>query len=486
MVFIFFYIWYIGYMTKAELLNNIPKLPNQDDYLLDLQNNNYSMQTILNYARDLSIFSVYIYFRGVKFENVSKQDVSLYKGYLRSGNHLKDLDKVRHEYARKALGKRESEGEALSASVSDDNDMGAVITPGGMNGKDKNGSMVYEDDFLTQVYSKVYGSLGVLDRPLNARARSKDGLDVKSVNRMLSALRSYLKFRIEWDLDIPLPPDAISMVKSDKKLKKVASIEELVSLIESPMEFEKDEKVALRNRCMLELLFATGMRISELINLDIEQLNVEGKMYIFGKGKKERTVFVTPRAMDWINKYLRLRLMYAFTDRAKEEQPGIVDELFTDLGIEEKDLMSHETSVGDNEDVSHEGSNLNLEMFDEDNRKYIKLIESYRKSGYLEKFDSPALFIPFSGRGANKENSRISTNYFQEKIADYRKKLGIQIHTSAHSLRHGFATYLAENGASPAAIQVLLGHESLNTTTRYVHASEKFAEETVRKDHPLK
>jgi site-specific recombinase XerD len=298
---------------------------------------------------------------------------------------------------------------------------------------------------------------------------------------MLSALRSYLKFRIEWDLEIPLPPDAIGMVKGDKKLKKVAPLEELVSLIEGPMEFEKDEKVALRNRCMLELLFATGMRISELINLDISQLSIEGKMYIYGKGRKERTVFVTSRSMDWINKYLKLRLSYAFTDRTQKEQPGIVDELFTDLGIEKKKSHGRETSQG----VPQE-SDLNLEVFDSENRKYIRLIESYRKSGYLDKFDSPALFIPFSGSRFGHPDARISTNYFQERIADYRRKLGIQIPTSAHSLRHGFATYLAENGASPAAIQVLLGHESLNTTTRYVHASEKFAEDTVRKDHPLK
>ena len=45
---------------------------------------------------------------------------------------------------------------------------------------------------------------------------------------------------------------------------------------------------------------------------------------------------------------------------------------------------------------------------------------------------------------------------------------------------------MAEQGASPVALQILLGHESLDTTTRYVHASEKFAEETVKKSHPLK
>lgn len=472
-------------MDKKELLNKIPKLPNQDDYLLDLQNNNYSLQTILNYARDLSIFSVYLLFRGVKFEKVNKQDISMYKGYLRSGNHLKDLDKVRKEYLKKVLDKGLIKGEALRGPRTNESDMGGMNTPRENIETDEKEPMVYEDDFLTQVYSKVYGSLGILERPLNSRARSENGLDVKSVNRMLSALRSYLKFRIEWDLDIPLPPDAIKMVRGEKKVKKVASLEELVKLIEAPMEFEKDEKVALRNRCMLEMLFATGMRISELINLDIEQVNSEGKMYIFGKGKKERTVFLTPRSLNWLNKYLKLRLVHAFSDRAKEEQPGNVDSLFADLGVEKGNTPPRETNE-DNREKIKDSDSLNLEVFDSDNRKYIKLVESYRKSGFIEKFDSPALFIPFAGSRFGKENYRISTNYFQEKIADYRRKLGIQIPTSAHSLRHGFATYLAEKGASPAAIQVLLGHESLNTTTRYVHASEKFAEETVKKDHPLK
>jgi len=72
------------------------------------------------------------------------------------------------------------------------------------------------------------------------------------------------------------------------------------------------------------------------------------------------------------------------------------------------------------------------------------------------------------------------------KIKQYREKLKINVPISPHSLRHGFATYLAENGASPAAIQILLGHESLDTTTRYVHASDRFAEKTHRRFHPLK
>lgn len=466
------------------MLESIPKLPDQDKYLMDLQNNSYSFQTIVNYARDLAIFGVYLYFNNIQFKNLSKENVSNYKGYLKSGNHLKDLDRIRSEYIKNGLDTEQSEVKPLRGSVSSANDSNGMVRPrnnsqiedGILNQTDE----VYEDDFLTKVYSKVYGSLGILERPLNSRTRSDHGLDERSINRMLSALRSYLKFRISWDLEIPLPPDAITMVKADKKIKKVASFEELVKLIESPMEFEKDEKIALRNRCMLEMLFASGMRISELINLNLEQLNTEGKVYITGKGRKERTIFLTPRALNWLNKYLRLRLEHAFSDRDKSEQPGNIDSLFNDLGIDKNNnpVKHHETAT--------DSKGLNLEVFDSENRKYISLIENYRKNRFIEKFDSPALFIPFSGLRTKKPNARISINYFQEKIAEYRRRLGIQIPTSAHSLRHGFATYLAQEGASPAALQVLLGHESLDTTTRYVHASEKFAEETVRKNHPLK
>ena len=429
----------------------IPKLNDQDDFLVDLQNNNYSPQTIINYARDLSIFAVFLHFRNVSFLKVSKKDISAYKGYLVSGNHIKDLQKIREEYVKSVDITSTNKGKALGGSLRPSNDFGSMNTPS------------FESNFLSDIYRKVYGSLGMSTHG----SKGSDGLDPTSINRMLSALRSFLKFRIEWDLEIPVPPDAIGMMKAEKRIKKVASKEELIKLIECPMEFEKQENVALRNRCMLEMLFATGMRISELISIDLDQLNVEGKLYILGKGKKERTVYMTQRSLFWLNNYLKIRLRYSLLELEKKEKE---ERSFT---------IGRETSDGE------ELSDLALEMF-EGEYKYIKLLENYRENGHLKKFDSPALFIPFSGGRNGKHADRISTNYFQEKIAEYRKKLGIQIPTSAHSLRHGFATYLAEDGASPVALQVLLGHSSLNTTTKYVHATEKFAEETVRQHHPLK
>lgn len=453
-------------------IKGIPKLNDQDTYLISLQNNNYSPQTILNYARDLSIFAVFLHFRNVDFMKVSKLDIDTFKGYLRAGEHLRDLDKIRHEYAIKVDIPRENSAEAPRGDLRPGKSEGGVFTPAKEFENNKGKEKLFEDDFLSDLYRKVYGGLGVYDRPVNISSREGKGLDARSINRMLSAFRSFLKFRISYDLDIPLPPDAVSMMKADKRMKKVASFDDLKKLIESPLEFEKDEKVGLRNRCMLEILFASGMRISELINLNLDQINSEGKIYILGKGKKERLVYLTRRSLGWLNNYLKIRLRYAFTNEDQNTQVKIVENLDTE----------RETSVSDDENKESE---LNLDIFDEGNRKYIKMVEDFRESGYLNKFDSPALFIPFSGSRAGKPNARLSTNYFQERIVVYRKKLGIQIPTSAHSLRHGFATYLAEGGANPAALQILLGHESLNTTTKYVHASEKFAEETVRKNHPL-
>lgn len=425
-------------MKKFEIL----KLPQQDRYLLEIQNNNYSMQTVFNYARDLSIFAVFIHFRNRDFKDVNKEDITLYKGYLRNGDHISDLDRFREQCMEKTVDTVEKSLTGSKGSRTHEDLDSALGTPS------------LDPNFLDNVYKKVFGSLGLYDKPQNASSRSDSGLDARSVNRMLSALRSYLKFRIDNDLEIPLPPDAIKLIKADKKKSQVAELSELISLIEAPMQFEKSSEASLRNRCMLELLFSTGMRISELINLNLDQINLDGKLFILGKGKKQRFVYMTPRAMLWLDKYLEVRVKHVnIADRETSND----HEIFKTLSKSESEKYP-----------------------------YIKLIEDFRKSNFINKFNSPALFIPFSGRSSKLDGARISTNHFQEKIAEYRRRLGILVPTSAHSLRHGFATYLAENGANPAAIQVLLGHESLNTTTRYVHASDKYAQDTHKDKHPLK
>jgi site-specific recombinase XerD len=261
-----------------------------------------------------------------------------------------------------------------------------------------------------QIINQYKAYLSSSDRVTSKnKTKDRNKLSSFSLNRILSSLRSYTKYLIEMDFESPISPNSIKLVKTEKKHAKVAEFDQLVELIEAPQKLEKNPIVGLRNRVMLEVLFSTGMRISELCKLKKVDIDGTGKIFIMGKGKKERFVYLTPRAIDMLESYLKLR----------------------------KD---------------------NLEN----------------------------LFIPLRGSNSKKDDKRISTNYLQSKIKEYRQKLRINVPTSAHSLRHGFATYLAEQGASATAIQFLLGHESLNTTTRYLHASDKFAEETHKKYHPLK
>ncbi|MBI3630852.1 MAG: tyrosine-type recombinase/integrase [Candidatus Sungbacteria bacterium] len=247
------------------------------------------------------------------------------------------------------------------------------------------------------------------DRITAGRKKTPQKLSAGSVNRALSSLRAYLKYLVDTDETIPIPPEAVKLIKMPRPHARVAELEALISLIQSPVAFEKTKEVALRNRAILETLFATGMRISELVSLNRDQIDKSGRIFVRGKGKKERFVYLTARAQEHIKNYMDMR--------------------------------------------------------DDEN---------------------PALFIPYRGRNMNKSSARISTNYVQMKMKQYRTRLGINVPTSPHSLRHGFATYLAEQGANPAAIQILLGHESLHTTTRYVHASDKYAEKTHKQFHPLK
>lgn len=340
-----------------------------------------SEQTLKNYKRDLLIFQLFLMKEKRSWNNVDKLLVLEYKGFLKNGQHHKMIDlweeskneKKNDEYAKEGPGKARPEGIIKESR------------PGGSR----------------------------------RRPNSKDGLSARSINRMLSSIRSYITFLVDIDVDSPLPSSSIKMLKTTKRESQVAEFAEIVKLIEFPETFEKKRKVKYRNRAILELLFSTGMRISELVNLDRDQVSlsgeagdIESKIYVLGKGKKQRFVYLTDRCTSYLKRYLETR-----------------------------------------------------------------------------KDDFSALFIPYRGvrrTSADEDEIRISQNYVQAMMKKYRKLLGIVIPTTPHSLRHGFATYLAEQGANPAAIQHLLGHESLQTTTRYVHSSDKFAEKTHRKYHPLK
>jgi len=247
------------------------------------------------------------------------------------------------------------------------------------------------------------------ERKTAQEKQSTQKLSNFSINRMLSSLHMYLKYLIRSGCESPVLPETIELLKTNRREVKEITLSDQIKLIEAPTQFEKNKTVAIRNRAILEVLFSTGLKISELISLKMTDINKPREILIRQKGVT-RTVYLTPRAQKHLNNYLKIR--------------------------------------GDS--------------------------------------NSPYLFIPYRGKNAQNKEKKISPNYLQDKIKKYRELLSINVPISADYLRHAFATYLAESGASPVAIQILLGHESLDTTTRYVQASDRYAERIFRKYHPLK
>ncbi len=120
--------------------------------------------------------------------------------------------------------------------------------------------------------------------------------------RKISSIKSFYTFLINEDiykinLDIERP-------KFYKKLPKVLTIDEVDKLLNIPLETPFD----YRNKAMLELMYATGLRISELINLKVNDIDLlEGTVIVMGKGSKERVIPVGDYAVDYLNKYLNVR-----------------------------------------------------------------------------------------------------------------------------------------------------------------------------------
>lgn len=347
------------------------KLPYKENFLLSLRSSNYSSKTVKSYDRDLLYFESFLVYSHYQFEQIKRINIDEFKAILRSEEHIKLLDYVLENWTNSKKERKNKE----------------IIT----------------EDTIHQT--------------------TVDELSASSINRMLSALRSYLKFLEEYDHTPPITSNSVKLLKKEKKETQLAEKDELFKLIECPIEFEKNEEIGVRNRAILELLFSTGMRISEIVRLNRDQLSLGkpskddpvqvSRIYILGKGKKQRFVYLTERSKEWLEKYLKYR-----------------EDDFTALFIIYKNKKRKDNLKGD---------------------RY-----------------------------------RLTVDYIQKKIVEYRTRLGIIVPTSAHSLRHGFATYLIENGANTAAVQTLLGHESLATTTRYVHTSDKFAEDAHKNFHPAK
>ncbi|MFH0802298.1 MAG: site-specific tyrosine recombinase/integron integrase [bacterium] len=128
----------------------------------------------------------------------------------------------------------------------------------------------------------------------------------KSLNRKIAALRSFFKY-LEDEKIIPRSPmGGIKSAKLEKHLPKVLSESEVRDLLEAPVVLNNDK--GIRDKAVLEILYATGIRISELVGLNLESIDMENlTMRVRGKGSKDRLVLFNESAAKAIEAYLAVR-----------------------------------------------------------------------------------------------------------------------------------------------------------------------------------
>ena len=130
----------------------------------------------------------------------------------------------------------------------------------------------------------------------------KQGLSTKSVVRNLAAIRSFFRFLVQEGILNANPIEELESPKIERKLPEILTLKEVEQLLEQP---NSQTPIGIRDRTMLEVLYATGMRVSELTKLPVQQVNLEGGyVLVFGKGSKERIIPLGSEAMKWIILYL--------------------------------------------------------------------------------------------------------------------------------------------------------------------------------------
>ena len=225
-----------------------------------------------------------------------------------------------------------------------------------------------------------------------------------SANRRLTVFKRYFRWALRERFIASDPTLKLQSARQALRVPKVMSETQVETLLAAP---NADTALGQRDRAMLELMYASGLRVSELVGLKTFHASLnDGVLRVMGKGSKERLVPFGQVARQAIELYLA------------EARPQILDGQQTD------DLF-----------VTARGSGMSRVMF-------WMLVKKY------------AL------------------------VADIRTPL------SPHTLRHAFATHLLNHGADLRAVQLLLGHVDISTTTIYTHVARERLKQLHAQHHP--
>ena len=139
-----------------------------------------------------------------------------------------------------------------------------------------------------------------------SRYVDKYGISLKRVtqNYHLIALRSFLKYCLKRDIPV-IAPEKIDLPKAESRSIKFFEREQVERLLQMP---EISKREGLRDKAILETLFSTGLRVSELTKLNRDQINFDRKEFgVIGKGRRPRVVFLSDSAAEWVQRYLKNR-----------------------------------------------------------------------------------------------------------------------------------------------------------------------------------
>lgn len=225
-----------------------------------------------------------------------------------------------------------------------------------------------------------------------------------TANRRLSVFKRYFLWALREHLVNADPTIKMRSAKQPVRVPAILTEKQVEALLGAPL---TEVPLGLRDRAMLELLYASGLRVSELVNLETTQLSLaDGIVRVSGKGAKERLVPFGEEAMAWLQRYL---------EEARAE------------------------ILGDQQ--------------------------------------SAALFVTIRGGPMTRQ-------MFWGLIKRYATTAGVRVPLSPHSLRHAFATHLLNHGADLRAVQMLLGHADISTTTIYTHVAKARLKALHAQHHP--
>ncbi len=142
---------------------------------------------------------------------------------------------------------------------------------------------------------------------LNRRKSTKSNLEFKRSTQktFLVALRAFLKYLVVVQNIEIMSPEQIILGKGEDRVPKVLNDDQMTRLFEVQ---DLNKRSGIRDRAILETLFSTGLRVSELVGLNKDDVNLNsGEFTVIGKGRKARTVYLSPSAINWLKRYLATR-----------------------------------------------------------------------------------------------------------------------------------------------------------------------------------